>query len=314
MLWLILAGILAISALLAAAILPLFRSQAPVGARLVPGRLEADEGPILITDYSRSRWARLVEAVEKRGVSLDDTAADAVANRLLLAGFQQPYAVRAFVLMRTGLMAGLGIAGFLAERASGQPLTNTLFVSLLAASVGLYGPNMAVNTIANRRQREILNGFPDTLDLMLICVEAGLGIDQSFTRVGQEITETHPLLAELLAIVSLELRAGRTRSEALKTLSRRTGLPELTAFVTLLNQAEKLGSSIGQALRVYAAEMRETRRLKAEERAARLPVLLSVPIILFLLPATVGVVMLPAVISLKAHFGSGGVASSAANK
>ena len=164
---------------------------------------------------------------------------------------------------------------------------------------------MFINSKASSRRQEILNGFPDTLDLMLVCVEAGLGIDAAFSRVGTEIVSSHPLLANLFANVSLELRAGKSREMALRTLARRTAIPEISAFTTLIIQSDKLGASIATALKVYASEMREARRMRAEEKAHRIPVLLSIPLVLFLLPSMLSVLALPPVINMKNTMSSG---------
>ena len=157
-------------------------------------------------------------------------------------------------------------------------------------------PSLFVRAKADRRQREIINGFPDALDLMLVCVEAGLGLEAAFARVGMEMTESHPLLAEQLGAVVLELRAGRSREDALRRMADRAGTDEIRAFATLLIQSTKLGSSIAQTLRIYASEMRERRRMRAEEKAHRLPVLLSIPLVACMLPVMIGVLMLPAII------------------
>ena len=126
---------------------------------------------------------------------------------------------------------------------------------------------------ANRRQRELINAFPDALDLMLVCVEAGLGLEAAFSRVGMEMTTSHPRLAEQFGAVVLELRAGRSHEDALRRMADRAGADDIRAFATLLIQSTKLGSSIAQTLRTYASEMREKRRMRAEEKAHRLPVL-----------------------------------------
>jgi tight adherence protein C len=167
---------------------------------------------------------------------------------------------------------------------------------MFAAILGMYAPVVYVRFKAGSRQQELINGFPDALDLMLVCVEAGLGLEAAFSRVGMEITRSHPLLAEQLGAVVLELRAGRTREDALRRMADRAGVDEIRAFATLLIQSTKLGSSIGQTLRIYAAEMREKRRMRAEEKAHRLPVLLSIPLVACMLPVMIGVLMLPAVI------------------
>ena len=131
---------------------------------------------------------------------------------------------------------------------------------------------------------------------MLVCVEAGLGLEAAFARVGQEMTKSHPRLAEQLGAVVLELRAGRSREDALRRMADRAGADEIRAFATLLIQSTKLGSSVAQTLRIYASEMRERRRMRAEEKAHRLPVLLSIPLVACMLPVMIGVLMLPAVI------------------
>jgi tight adherence protein C len=131
---------------------------------------------------------------------------------------------------------------------------------------------------------------------MLVCVEAGLGLESAFSRVGMEITTSHPLLAEQFGAVVLELRAGRSREDALRRMADRAGVDEIRAFSTLLIQSTKLGSSLAQTLRIYAAEMREKRRMRAEEKAHRLPVLISIPLVACMLPVMIGVLMLPAAI------------------
>ena len=175
-------------------------------------------------------------------------------------------------------------------------LTKLYFAVIISSSLGLYLPVLYVRVRANRRMEEIINGFPDALDLMLVCVEAGLGLEAAFARVGMEMTDSHPRLAEQLGAVVLEMRAGRNREDALRRMADRAGADEVRAFATLLIQSTKLGSSIAQTLRVYASEMRERRRLRAEEKAHRLPVLLSIPLVACMLPVMIGVLMLPAAI------------------
>jgi tight adherence protein C len=159
---------------------------------------------------------------------------------------------------------------------------------------GLYAPNLFVRARADRRREAILNGFPDCLDLMLVCVEAGLGIEAAMDRVGREMVHSHPLVARLLSVAVLQLRAGATREEAYRRLADMAGVDEIRSFSTLLIQSDKLGTSIAITLRVYAAEMRERRRMRAEEKAHRLPVLISIPLVVFMLPTMIGVLMLPA--------------------
>jgi tight adherence protein C len=281
---------------------PMFGRQPDLSARLSgKAPVQVIEGPSLRSDGAGSVWARLVSEVEKRGLSLTDTKADLLTEKLMLAGYDQPFALRVFVLVRTTTTVLFPVLALMVMAATGTwPTPSKLYMIIIGAAVfGLYLPNIIIGSRASNRKEEILNGFPDTLDLMLVCVEAGLGIDAAFSRVGSEIVGSHPLLARLFANVSLELRAGRSREVALRTLARRTAVPEISAFVTLIVQSDKLGASISQALKIYAGEMREGRRMRAEEKAHRIPVLLSVPLVVFLLPCMVAVLMLPAAIQMK---------------
>lgn len=243
-------------------------------------------------------WTRLVQQIESRGLSLADTDAQSARAKLIAAGYMHPQAPALFTLVRIALTLGLPAVFVIVSLATTvQPSIFKLYIfGAILALVGLYLPNIWVAARRDRRQRDMLNGFPDALDLMLVCVEAGLGIDAAFQRVGSEIVHSHPRLAEQLATVTLELRAGRGREEALRRMADRSGVAEIRAFSTLIIQSEKLGSSIAQTLRIYAGEMRERRKLRAEEKAHRLPVLLSVPLVACMLPTMIGVLMLPAVI------------------
>jgi len=286
------------------AVAPMFGKKVDMAARLSTtpnGGVAAVGGQMLRTDHTSSPWARLVAEVERRGLSLEDSKGAVLTDQLMLAGYAQPHAVRVFVLIRIVLTLALPAIAYLIINLMGAVLTPMkLYLTLGGvAAFGLYYPSIRIKSKAGDRRTEILNGFPDALDLMLVCVEAGLGIDACFARVGQEIIDLHPRLSELFATVSLELRAGRPRSEALKNMARRSGVPEIASFCTLVIQSDKLGASIGQALKVYALEMREGRRMRAEEKAAKLPVLLSIPLVMFLLPSMIGVLMLPAVISMQ---------------
>ena len=247
---------------------------------------------------ARGAWIALVSAIEKAGVPLVDTKDATLRSRLIAAGYTQNHAPRVYSLVRLFTVIGFPVAAisFLWASGSSPSMTRLLIVGMIAALLGLYLPSVWIRARADRRQRQIINGFPDALDLMLVCVEAGLGLEAAFTRVGMEMTRSHPLLAEQLGSVVLELRAGRSQEDALRRLADRAGTDEIRAFATLLIQSNKLGSSIAQTLRTYAAEMRERRRMRAEEKAHRLPVLLSVPLVACMLPVMIGVLMLPAVI------------------
>lgn len=247
---------------------------------------------------AQSAWLNIVNAIEKSGLSLSDTKDDKLRRKLAAAGFTAPHAPRVYTLIRLAMVVGLPLFALtLMWLGDSRPGVARLYFTLIAAAAaGLYLPALLVQARADRRQREIINAFPDALDLMLVCVEAGLGLEAAFNRVGMEITSSHPLLAQQFGAVVLELRAGRSREDALRRMADRAGADEIRAFATLLIQSTKLGSSIAQTLRIYASEMRERRRMRAEEKAHRLPVLLSIPLVVCMLPVMIGVLMLPAII------------------
>jgi tight adherence protein C len=263
-----------------------------------PVSLRSDLPDALRVRDTSGAWIKLVNAVERAGVSLVDTKDQILRTKLIAAGYKAPHAPRVYTLIRLMLVIGLPLALFawISLSGSSPSIIRLYFTLIVAAAAGLYVPALFISAKAGRRQETMINSFPDALDLMLVCVEAGLGIEAAFARVGQEMTASHPLLAEQLGLVVLELRAGRSREDALRRMADRSGADEIRAFATLLIQSTKLGSSIAQTLRVYATEMRERRRMRAEEKAHRLPVLLSIPLVACMLPVMIGVLMLPAAI------------------
>lgn len=269
--------------------------------RRIEERLEPSTGgggATLRSERMNAAWVRLVNLIEERGLSLSDTKDAKLRARLIAAGFTHPMAPRVFTLIR--LVLTLGLPALFVGVSYGTGNAPTLVKLYLYGSglavLGLYLPNLFISAKADRRRQAIINGFPDALDLMLVCVEAGLGLEAAFARVGGEIMHHHPLLGDMFASVVLEMRAGRSREDALRLMADRAQVDEIRAFTTLLVQSSKLGSSIAQTLRVYAAEMREARRMRAEEKAHRLPVLISIPLVVCMLPVMIGVLMLPAVI------------------
>jgi tight adherence protein C len=245
-----------------------------------------------------SAWLKLVNTIEHQGISLVDTKDATLRQKLIAAGYAEPYAPRVYTLVRLVLVIGLPLLVLLSfwMTASSPTVMKLYFSLIIAAALGLYVPNIFIRAKADRRQQQLTNSFPDALDLMLVCVEAGLGLEAAFSRVGMEMTSSHPLLAEQFGAVVLELRAGRSHEDALRRMADRAGVDDIRAFCTLLIQSTKLGSSISQTLRTYATEMREKRRMRAEEKAHRLPVLISIPLVACMLPTMIGVLMLPAVI------------------
>lgn len=178
------------------------------------------------------------------------------------------------------------------------PAVFFMVLSIILALIGYSLPNLWLKMKKSWRQDKIIEGFPDALDLMVICVEAGMGMDAVISRVGEEMKLRNTVLSEEFQLLSLELRAGKPRREALKNLGMRTGIDDVASLMTLLIQTDKFGTSVAQALRVHSDSMRTKRQQKAEEIAAKLPVKLVFPLILFMLPALLVTIVGPAVIKM----------------
>jgi len=171
-------------------------------------------------------------------------------------------------------------------------------MTILCAVAGFYLPDLLIQYAIKRRQEKIRLGFPDALDLMVVCVEAGMGLDQTIKRIADEMKLTNTAISDEFGLMNLEMRAGRSRQDAMHNLAERTGIEEVRSLVTLLIQTEKFGTSIAQALRVHSDSMRTKRRQKAEEMAIKLPVKMLFPLILFIFPALFVVIVGPAAIRI----------------
>ncbi|HEX7875535.1 MAG TPA: type II secretion system F family protein [Sphingobium sp.] len=255
-------------------------------------------GQSLRNERNDGEWKKVVDRIERLGISLVDTKSDSLRRRLIAAGYASVDAPKFFTLIRLVLTLALPAAIVILSLSKPEPPSpvKLYFMATAVAVMGLYLPNLFISAKAARRQEAIIHGFPDALDLMLVCVEAGLGLEAAMDRVGRELALSHPLVSTTLGKVVLELRAGRSRQDALRRMADDVDVDEIRSFATLLIQSDQLGSSVGQTLRIYAAEMREKRRMRAEEKAHRLPVLLSVPLVACMLPVMIGVLMLPAVV------------------
>ena len=256
--------------------------------------------PRLRQESKEGFWNSLIAGIEKRVPLVDEANRSTMRRRLIQAGFMGPNAVRTYYAVRLIMTVALPLAFVFVGPLVLPDMNNQkiIIIAMILCVAGLYLPSSWLARRIANRQRAIAEAFPDALDMMVVCVEAGLGLDASFNRVGSELTRSHPALATQLALVSLELRAGKSRSDALRNLSERIGLDEVNSFVTLLIQSDNLGTSISQALTVHADEMRTKRMLRAEEQANKLPVKLTIPLLLFILPCMVTVIMLPAIITI----------------
>jgi tight adherence protein C len=223
-----------------------------------------------------------------------------IRTRFLNAGLRHPTAPALYFAAKTALAIALPMLCYLVLNVarSSQQGNKMLFVLLLAAACGYYLPNVLLGLRVRQRQRDIFESFPDALDLMTVCVEAGLATDAALNRVAHEIGLRSPILSEELMLVTLELRAGNPKERALRNLAMRTGVDDVDALVAMLIQAERFGTSIAASLRVQSDVLRTKRRQRAEEAAAKIALKLLFPLIFFIFPCLLVVLMGPAFIQI----------------
>ena len=216
--------------------------------------------------------------------------------KFMNAGVRSPNAPTLYYGAKTLLPVVFAAVAYLALQLAGKsPERNTLIlIVLIVATIGCYLPNILLSRAIQRRQREIFENFPDAADLMLVCVEAGLGLEAALVRVAGEMKLRSGALTEEIHLTTLETRAGSTRDRALRNLALRTGVEELSAFATMVSQADKFGTSIGESLRVFSDDLRYKRQMRAEELAAKLPTKMLFPLVLCIFPAISMVILGPA--------------------
>jgi tight adherence protein C len=180
--------------------------------------------------------------------------------------------------------------------------TNALTIAVFLALLGFYLPEVWLRMRSAKRKKKMVNAFPDALDLMVVCVEAGMGLDAAMSRVGEELRLTHPELSDELKLLNLELRAGKFRQDALRSLAERTNIEDVNSLVTLLIQTDRFGTSVAQALRVFSDTFRTARMQRAEEIAAKIPTKLIFPLVLFIFPSFFVVMLGPAMIQIYNMF------------
>lgn len=267
----------------------------------------ASDGPRRAAENKRSlRYAsikaahKLIEYTTKNYSEANDKNMKLLKKQLVQAGFLDHRAPAFYFIARTGLAVGLGVLAFILIPIF-SPETKGMFWPVVGLSglVGYFGPGFYLSRRISKRQVEHRQGFPDFMDLLVVCADAGLSMEASLDRVGRELGDSYPSLSANIHMATLEMRAGRTLSDALEHLGDRLGLEEARSFATLLQQSEELGSSMTDALRVYSDDMRHKRLSRAEEKAYSLPAKLSVPLVLCVFPVLVIVIMLPAYIRLK---------------
>jgi len=218
--------------------------------------------------------------------------------RLVQAGLRKPDSYKVFQGLKGGLAVVLAGAFLVLRYVSftNMGLAGTFFGVVLLAAIGVYGPEYWLTKKIAKRKMQLGDELPDALDLLVVCVESGMGLDQAIDRVCQEMRTSGPIISAEFKLLTLELRAGKARGEALRSLAARVGLDDLNSLTSLLIQADSFGISVGRTLRVYSDAMRLKRSQRAEEKAAKMPVLLLLPLIAFILPSLFVVILGPAVI------------------
>ncbi len=266
-----------------------------------------DTGQKQVTGASRSLRQSSLEAVKqlldyttKHYSTADNKDMKVLRRRLIQAGYYDSRSVPFFFLARTGLAVGLAVAAFFVAPLFIAPEGSKLWMLVGVAGIaGYIGPSMFVDRRIKARKQEHMSGFPDFMDLLVVCADSGLSMEAALDRVGRELGDSYPSLCANIHMANLEIRAGRTLTEALEHLGDRLGLEEARSFATLIQQSTELGSSITDALRVYSDDMRHKRLSRAEEKAYALPAKLSIPMMLCIFPVLFVVILLPVIVRLS---------------
>jgi tight adherence protein C len=263
------------------------------GAAASPGALGAFSG-------LAGGVRRLGDRVEGQ----DPNQVSALRNKLMQAGFAGKEAVAFYLGVRSiALIAATVVTIALLPFAFSKSALGAIVMAGVFALVAILGPDQFIRMRRSAREREYREGFPDLLDLLVASVQAGLSLDAAVGRISEELARRYPNLTEHLMLMTLELRAGRARKEAWSRLADRLGIEEAFSFATMLRQAEDMGTSLGDTLTAFSEDMRAKRILRAEELANSLPAKLMLPLVLFIFPCLMGVLILPAAVHIAAAMG-----------
>ena len=241
---------------------------------------------------------RLEQALDplSKALPLSPSEVSRTRNWLIQAGYREQRHFTIYMGLRVLLtLFGVVIAGVVQQAATGKA---DWLLMIAVGAFGFFIPRFILKRMIRNRQRRITLALPDALDLTVICVEAGLALDQAMMRVGEDLSHAHPDLSDEFRLVNLELRAGKPRADALRNLVDRTGVDDLRALVGTLIQTDRFGTSIAQALRVHSESLRTERRQRAEEQAAKTTIKMVIPLVVFVLPSIIFVTLGPAVIQL----------------
>jgi tight adherence protein C len=239
---------------------------------------------------------RIIGYAQKHYAESDSKDMKVLRKRLVLAGIYDPRGVGVFFVMRTALAVGLAVTAMMFAPGDGKSM-----YWMIVGAAGMFGyvaPSVYLDRRIASRRAEHRAGFPDFMDLLVVCADAGLSMEASLDRVGRELADSYPSLCANIHMANLEIRAGRTMTEALEHLADRLGLEEARSFATLIQQSDELGSSITEALRVYSDDMRHKRLSRAEEKAYSLPAKLALPMMICIFPVLFVVILLPVAVRM----------------
>jgi tight adherence protein C len=251
------------------------------------------------------RSEKISAVLQALGEQVEGRRADvsAIRLRMIQAGYTGRTAVPIYLGSRIALPIGLAAASVFILSVLGATSLAGVLATVWFAAVGYVMPSFYIGSRITRRQKEMQKALPDALDLLVVCVEAGLGLNQALVRVSEEIERLSPVLSEQLALVNLEIRAGTARDEAFRNMGDRTGMEDIRSLMAMLIQTDRFGTSIATALRVHADTMRTKRRQRAEEAAAKTTIKLVFPLVLFIFPAMFVVILGAAVIQIYEALG-----------
>lgn len=291
--------IILVFACLALAVMSLYwvfaRPADPVNTRLE----SMDPSLALVESSPLTVMAERVADPINRMIPISAVEAAKLQKQLMHAGYRTADAATAYRAIQITLLIALPTLVSMVCLILNQPLINFVVWGLFAAAIGFYLPKYILWKMTLGRQRRITWGLADAMDLMVVTVEAGLGLNAALNRVGEELKTLHPEMHQELELVNLEIRVGRSREEALRNLAERTGVDDIRSFVALLIQADRFGSSIAKAVRVFADSLRTKRRQRAEQAAARASLKLLFPLTCFLFPVIILIILAPSLFALS---------------
>ena len=295
----LIAGTVGLTVLLVAQMVP--ARPAAIGRRLAELEQMGTDAPYGVAQRRRrqerrQRWEALLAGIGER-VDRGGTGGGDVRTRLVHAGYRRAEAYAVFVGARVALPLALAFAAFSLAAAIGHS-QRALLAAAFAGALGYIAPSFWLDSRVKKRKKELQLALPDALDLLVVCVEAGLGLSQAILRVADEIEHVSVAMSEELGLVNLEVRAGTPRDEALRNLGERSGVDDLRALSTMLIQTDRFGTSVATALRTHADDLRVKRRQRAEEAAAKTAIKMLFPLVMFVFPSLFIVILGPAAIQI----------------